>query len=90
MQALENYNLDTGVYPTTKQGLAALRDKPQDVNQWKGPYLAREVPRDPWGHDYIYKYPGEHGAAPDIICLGADDQPGGDGQDADIVSWKKD
>ena len=88
MNAAGVYKLDTGVYPTSEQGLKALREKPQDVNQWAGPYLQMEVPKDPWGHEYIYKYPGEHGDMPDIVSLGADGQPGGEGLNADIVSWK--
>jgi len=88
MGALGTYKLDTGTYPTTDQGLRALREKPQDVNQWAGPYLQQELPKDPWGHDYVYKYPGEHGDDPDVICLGADGAPGGEGMNADIVSWK--
>lgn len=89
MGALGNYKLDTGTFPTTEQGLQALQVKPQDVSaQWNGPYLEKGLPKDPWGHDYVYKYPGEHGDAPDIICLGADGQPGGDGLNADIVSWQ--
>ncbi len=86
--ALGAYKLDTGLYPTTEQGLGALRAKPQNVNQWQGPYLPQDIPVDPWGHTYIYKYPGEHGDEPDIISLGADGQPGGEGIAADIVSWK--
>jgi general secretion pathway protein G len=87
--ALGSYKLDTGTYPTTEQGgLQALRVKPPDVNQWAGPYLPKDVPKDPWSHDYVYKYPGEHGDEPDIICYGADGQPGGDGLNADLVSWK--
>jgi general secretion pathway protein G len=88
MTALGSYKLDTGMYPTTEQGLKALRERPQDVNQWAGPYLPQELPHDPWGHEYVYKYPGEHGDEPDIICLGSDGAPGGDGLNADIVSWK--
>ena len=88
MGALGSYKLDTGTYPTTEQGLQALRVKPEGVNQWTGPYLDQELPKDPWGRDYIYKYPGEHGDGPDIICLGLDGQPGGEGLNADIVSWK--
>ena len=88
MGALANYKLDTGTFPTTEQGLAALRVKPQDVTQWNGPYLEKEIPKDKWDHDYIYKFPGEHGDAPDIISYGADGQPGGEGNNADIVSWK--
>jgi len=88
MTALAAYKLDTGLFPTTEQGLRALREKPADLAQWAGPYIQQDVPKDPWGHDYVYKYPGEHGDNPDILCLGADGQPGGDGINADIVSWK--
>ena len=86
--ALGTYKLDTGTFPTTEQGLQALRIKPNDVNQWAGPYMPQEIPKDPWGRDYIYKYPGEHGDEPDVISYGADGQPNGDGLNADIVSWK--
>ena len=86
--ALGAYKLDTGTFPTTEQGLQALRVKPPDVNQWAGPYMPKDIPLDPWGHPYVYKYPGEHGDEPDIICYGADGAAGGDGLNADIVSWK--
>ena len=88
MTALGAYKLDTGLFPTTELGLAALRVKPNDVTQWNGPYMPLDIPKDPWGHDYVYKFPGEHGEDPEITCLGADGQPGGDGLNADIVSWK--
>jgi general secretion pathway protein G len=88
MDALGQYKLDTGVFPTTEQGLAALRVKPDNVMNWNGPYMPKDVPSDPWGHAYIYKYPGEHGDEPDITCYGRDGQPGGEGVDADIFSWK--
>jgi general secretion pathway protein G len=88
MTALGTYKLDTGTFPTTEQGLEALRTRPADVTQWNGPYMPKDIPKDPWGHDYLYKYPGEHGDEPEIICLGADGQPGGDGVNGDIVSWK--
>ena len=88
MGALGSYKLDTGTFPTTEQGLQALRVKPEGVNQWNGPYMEQEIPKDPWAHDYVYKYPGEHGDEPDIISLGADGQPGGEALNADIVSWK--
>ncbi len=86
--ALGQYKLDTGVFPTTEQGLQALRTAPPGVTNWQGPYLPQEVPMDPWGHAYIYKYPGEHGDEPDIISYGADGQQGGESINADIVSWK--
>ena len=88
MTALAAYKLDTGVFPTSDQGLRALREKPGDLAAWAGPYITQDVPKDPWGHDYVYKYPGDHGDSPDMICLGQDGQPGGDGINADIVSWK--
>ncbi|MDP2996035.1 MAG: type II secretion system major pseudopilin GspG [Bryobacterales bacterium] len=88
MTALGAYKLDTGLFPTTEQGLQALRVKPQGVNQWEGPYLPQEIPVDPWARPYVYKYPGEHGDEPDIISYGADGQPGGESINGDILSWK--
>jgi general secretion pathway protein G len=88
MTALSAYKLDTGLYPSTEEGLQALRTRPANLTQWQGPYLPQEIPVDPWGHPYIYKYPGEHGDEPDVICYGADGQTGGDGINADVVSWK--
>ena len=88
MTALGTYKLDTGLYPTTEMGLNALRHRPQGVNQWQGPYLPQEIPKDPWGNEYVYKYPSDQGDEPEIICYGADGQPGGEGILADIVSWK--
>ena len=87
MTALGAYKLDTGTYPTTDQGLNALRVKPESATQWAGPYLPKDIPMDPWGRPFLYKYPGEHGDEPDIISLGADGQPGGEGNNADVVSW---
>jgi len=77
--ALAQYKLDLGTFPSTEQGLQALREKN---------YLAKDVPLDPWGRAYVYKFPGEHGDEPDIVSLGADGQPGGEGLNADVVSWK--
>ncbi|HME06173.1 MAG TPA: type II secretion system major pseudopilin GspG [Bryobacteraceae bacterium] len=88
LTALGSYKLDTGVYPTTEQGLQALRVKPENVNNWQGPYVQKDIDMDPWQHPYVYKYPGDHGDDPDIICYGGDGQPGGEGLNADIVSWK--
>ncbi|HTP87902.1 MAG TPA: type II secretion system major pseudopilin GspG [Candidatus Acidoferrales bacterium] len=87
--ALGAYKLDTGGFPTTEQGLMALRIKPADVLQWNGPYIPKDIPKDPWGMDYIYRFPGEHQPdEPEIVSLGADRQPGGEGVNADILSWK--
>jgi len=89
MTALGAYKLDTGLYPTTEQGLEALRRKPEGVNQWQGPYLPQEIPTDPWGNEYFYRFPSENGGyEPEIISYGADGQPGGEDIFADIVSWK--
>lgn len=85
--ALDIYRLDIGKYPTTDQGLQALRVKPDGVEKWDGPYLPKDVPLDPWGNSYVYESPGEHGDC-DIISLGADGNSGGEGEDTDIVSWK--
>ena len=87
MTALGSYKLDTGNFPTTDLGLNALRAKPDGLDQWAGPYLPQDAPDDPWGHHYLYKFPGDHGDEPDIVSLGADGQPGGEGNNADIVSW---
>jgi general secretion pathway protein G len=86
--ALELYKVDIGRYPTTTEGLKALAEPPSTgATGWNGPYLTkREVPRDPWGRPYGYRSPGEHGAF-DIVSLGADNQPGGTGENEDIVSW---
>jgi len=86
--ALGQYKLDTGTFPTTEQGLAALRLQPQGVEQWHGPYLTKDLGNDPWGHPYVYKFPGEHGDEPDIISYGGDGQPGGTDLNSDVVSWK--
>lgn len=87
MNALGQYKLDTATFPSTELGLQALRTKPDNVPQWAGPYLQMDVPMDAWGRPFLYKYPGDHGDEPDIISLGADGQPGGEGYNADIVSW---
>ena len=87
MTAIGAYKLDTGNFPNTDQGLAALRIKPEGLEQWAGPYMPKDIPLDPWGNKYLYKYPGEHGDEPDIVSLGADGQEGGEGNNADIVSW---
>lgn len=86
--ALSAYKLDTGTFPTTDQGLQALRVAPAGLSNWNGPYLPKEIPMDPWGHPYAYKFPGDHGDEPDIISYGADGQPGGEGENADICSWQ--
>jgi general secretion pathway protein G len=84
---LNLFRLDVGRYPTTDEGLQALRVKPADAEGWDGPYLEKDVPLDPWNRPYIYRHPGQHGDF-DLMAYGADGQEGGDGTATDIVSWK--
>lgn len=85
--ALDTFRLDVGRYPTTEEGLKALREKPAAVERWEGPYLPKEIPSDPWGKPYVYKCPGDHGDY-DIISYGLDGVEGGEGENQDVVSWK--
>jgi general secretion pathway protein G len=87
--ALDLYYLDAGRYPSSSEGLTALAQRPGGSNTWNGPYLkGGQVPNDPWGHPYLYRFPGEHGAY-DIVSYGSDGQEGGTGTAADIVSWSR-
>ena len=83
---LDLYRLDVGKYPSTEEGLQALRVRPAGVPNWDGPYLEKDVPPDPWTHPYVYRCPGQHGDF-DLISYGADGQEGGDGDNADIKNW---
>ena len=83
--ALKLYELDNGVYPTTEEGLDALRSAPSSAVDWQGPYLEKK-PRDPWGREYRYKSPGTHRTYDyDLFSLGHDGQEGKD----DIVNWEE-
>jgi general secretion pathway protein G len=90
--ALDAYRLDNGSYPSTEQGLAALQTQPTSEpvpGNWRGPYLRKAVPSDPWGRPYLYKSPGD--ANPngyDLLTYGADGKQGGEGDDADVTSWQ--
>lgn len=85
-KALDAYRLDTGSYPTTAQGLMALYQKPNQINNWFGPYLDKPPPADPWGKAYEYRQPGQHGEY-DLFTLGKDSSPGGLAENADITNW---
>jgi len=85
--ALDALRLDVGRYPTSEEGLKALREKPSGMENWKGPYLPKEIPSDPWGKSYVYKSPGEHGDY-DLTSYGLDGAPGGEGENEDVVNWK--
>lgn len=86
-KALDQYRLDTGHYPNTEQGMAALNAAPSDEAKWQGPYLQKAVPNDPWGKAYQYKYPGEHSEY-DLWSWGKDGQPGGNDESADVTNWQ--
>jgi len=85
---LQAYRLDIGDFPSTAQGLEALRSPPADLpnpDKWSGPYLGKPVPLDPWDMPYQYEYPGKYDpTVPDIWSVGPD---GIDGSEDDVVSW---
>ena len=80
-KALDIFKLDTGRYPTSEEGLEALAKQPGNVRGWNGPYLSGGVPNDPWNNPYRYSYSG---GRVDILSLGSDGQPGGEGEAADV------
>lgn len=85
--ALDQFRLDVGRYPTTAEGLSVLRAQAAGVENWRGPYIKKEIPKDPWGREFAYTSPGEHDEY-DIVSLGADNMAGGEGEARDIVSWR--
>jgi general secretion pathway protein G len=87
-QALDLFKLEVGRYPTSQEGLQALITAPPGLSSWNGPYWKKStLPKDPWGNEYKYTAPGQHGAY-DILSYGADGREGGDGTDKDIASWQ--
>ncbi|MDD2611133.1 MAG: type II secretion system major pseudopilin GspG [Giesbergeria sp.] len=82
-KAVEQYRLDVGKFPSNEQGLNALFVRPATEPRWQGPYLKKMPPLDPWGNPYVYRTPGENGDF-DIISLGKDGAPGGEGDAADV------
>lgn len=84
-KALDQYRLDTGRYPPTEAGLPTLVQRPPGEPRWSGPYLAKDVPLDPWGRPYVYKAPGERGDY-DLLSYGKDGRPGGTGENSDITN----
>lgn len=90
--ALDTYYLHNDYYPSTAQGLAALVVQPNGAEaprNWRGPYLKRAVPVDPWGTPYHYESPGAVNATSyDLVSYGRDGRPGGTGEDADLTSWE--
>ena len=86
-KALDAFRLDVGHYPTSEEGLQALRVQPSGEANWAGPYLKKDVPLDPWGRPYVYQQPGTHGGDFDLLSYGKDGRAGGTGEDADITNW---
>jgi len=86
---LDQFYLDMGRYPTTEEGLNALYYAPeQDQEKWHGPYPKKPIPKDPWGHDYVYECPGTHSSLPyEVSSYGRSGREGGEGADAPIISW---
>jgi general secretion pathway protein G len=84
------FKLDAGRYPDTQEGLQALVQAPSSLgaDRWHGPYLKKKaVPKDPWGNEYRYAAPGQHGDF-DIVSLGSDGREGGEGEAKDVASWE--
>ena len=82
-KSLEIFKLDVGRFPSTKEGLDAMVNRPESLPGWNGPYIKGGVPMDPWGKPYVYTSPAPNGGM-EIVTLGADGVPGGDGENADI------
>jgi len=84
--SIEQFRLDNGRYPSTEEGLSVLTVQPENTPNWKGPYLTKNIPADPWGNQYVYQSPGPSSEDFLITSYGADGAPGGDGPAADITS----
>ncbi len=85
--ALDSFYVDVERYPSDQEGLDALRNRPSGANNWNGPYLKKELPKDPWGNPYVYRSPGRNGGY-EITSYGGDGREGGDGENADVNSWE--
>ncbi len=86
--ALDLFYLENDRYPSTQEGLEALVQKPTGLDKWNGPYLKKnKIPADPWGNEYHYQAPGQNGPY-DLFSYGADNAPGGEKNDRDVVSWE--
>ena len=83
-KAVEAFRIDMGRYPTDTEGLKALVTAPAGDARWRGPYMKDDIPNDPWGTPYAYRYPSTRGKDFDIVSLGRDRAVGGSGDDADI------
>lgn len=87
VKALDNFNIDTGRYPTTEEGLSALLNDPNNLQGWNGPYLKKSIPNDPWSTQYQYAAPGQHNDDYDVFSFGKDKKSGGEKDNTDIGNW---
>ena len=86
--ALDLFYLDNGRYPATQEGLDALVNAPTGAEKWNGPYIKKKlIPKDPWGNEYHYESPGQHGSY-DLFSYGKDNVSGGEKENADVLSWE--
>ena len=86
-QGMDTFEIDCGRYPTTEEGIKAIVEQPSDADGWKGPYIKRGVPNDPWGNAYVYQWPGRHNTSGcDLHSFGPDKQ---DGSEDDIDNWSQ-
>ncbi|MBF0318793.1 MAG: type II secretion system major pseudopilin GspG [Nitrospirae bacterium] len=85
-QALEQFKVDTGRFPSSEEGLDVLQKNP-GTDGWDGPYLKKKIPLDPWKRPYHYNYPGKHSDY-DLYTFGADGAEGGEGENKDVMSWE--
>lgn len=86
-KGLVQFHIDTGHYPSGEAGLVTLFVQPPDEANWQGPYLKKAMPADPWQRAYLYRAPGREGRDYEIVSYGADGEPGGSGDAADVASW---
>ena len=86
--ALDAFKLDVGRYPNTQENLKVLWSNPNNIPNWNGKYLPKPIKKDPWGHPYFYKSPGDNNEHYDLKSFGADGQAGGEGQNKDISVWE--
>ncbi len=87
--AIETFRLDVDRFPSTEEGLNSLRVAPSDGNGWKGPYVTKPIPTDPWGNEYVYEYPGSSDQSYVLLSYGADGAPGGEGDAADVTQGEE-
>lgn len=89
MTALDLYFIDVGEFPDNQSGLQSLRSRPDGASEWRGPYLQKNIPLDPWGNAFVYRKPGRNGPY-EISSYGADGKRGGSDDEGDINSWEND